>query len=85
MMTDGSPPSGATPEPPPTQFATGSGQVPPERPPDPVGPFIRPPGPRRRRRDWPILIVAMILASLVMVGCCLAGFAVYSGYGVRIR
>lgn len=64
-----------------TRFATRNGQVPPVRPPDPITPFIRPPGPRRRRREWPILIAVMIVAGLVMAACCIAGFGIFTSYG----
>jgi hypothetical protein len=47
-------------------------------PPDPILPFIAPPVPRRRRSDWPVLVIALIIAALVMAGCCIAGFALYT-------
>jgi hypothetical protein len=59
----------------PPTFATGHGQVPPVRPPDPIQPFI-PTSIPRRRADWPVLVVVMIAAMLVLLGCCLAGYTV---------
>jgi hypothetical protein len=43
----------------------------------PFGPYIAPPVGRRRRGDWRALAIALVLAILVMVGCCLAGFALF--------
>lgn len=36
--------------------------------------------PRRRRSDWPILTFALVVAAAVMIGCCLAGFALFSAW-----
>lgn len=68
-------------QPKPQRYSTGRGQVPPTRPLDPILPYIAPPVPRRRRSDWPVLVFALIVSGLVMAGCCIAGFALYSGYG----
>jgi hypothetical protein len=65
----------------PNRYATGIGQRHPTRPLDPIRPYMAPPVARRRRSDWPVMIFAMVVAALVMVGCCIAGFALYSGYG----
>jgi hypothetical protein len=65
----------------PNRYATGIGQRQPTRPLDPIRPYMAPPVARRRRSDWPVMIFAMILAALVMVGVCLAGFALYTAYG----
>lgn len=45
-------------------------------PPDPVTPFIAPP--RKRRRDWPVLVFALVIAALALAVCCLAGFALFA-------
>jgi hypothetical protein len=45
--------------------------------PDAFQPYIAPPVARRRRGDWRALVIALVLSALVMVGCCLAGFAVF--------
>lgn len=60
---------------------TAPGVVPPSRPPDPIVPFLAPPLPRRRGRDWGILVFALVASSIIMAGCCIAGFAIYNGYG----
>jgi hypothetical protein len=52
------------------------------RPLDPIVPYLPPPVARRRRSDWPVMVLVMVIASIVMVGFCVAGFAFYSGYGV---
>ncbi len=91
MVTDGSPPpeeppkeSLEEPEEPPADTGephrVTTPALPPKRPPDPIGPFLRPPGPRRRSRDWPVLVFALIVSVLVMAGCCIAGLAVYTGF-----
>src|SRR5262245_46241377 len=64
----------------PQRYATGIGQRQPTRPPDPIQPYMPPPVARRRRSEWPVMIFAIVIAGLVLVGCCLAGFAFYSGY-----
>jgi hypothetical protein len=51
------------------------------RPPDPVAPFVAPPVSRRRRSDWPVLVVALVISSLILAGCCIAGFALYASKG----
>jgi len=68
-------------QPKPQRYSTGRGQVPPAHPLDPILPYIAPPVRRRRRSDWPVLLLALIVSGLVMAGCCIAGFALYSGYG----
>lgn len=40
-------------------------------------PYVAPPVTRRRRSDWPVLVFALVVATIVMAGFCLAGFAVY--------
>ena len=40
-------------------------------------PYVAPPVTRRRRSDWPVLVFALIVATIVMAGFCIAGFAVY--------
>lgn len=55
-------------------------QIPPSVPLDPILPYISPPVPRRRRSDWPVLVLALIVSALVMMTCCIAGFALYNGY-----
>jgi hypothetical protein len=46
-------------------------------------PYVAPPVTRRRRSDWPVLVFALVVATIVMAGCCLAGFAVYVQHGVK--
>jgi hypothetical protein len=65
----------------PNRYAGGLGHLTPQRPLDPVGPYTPPPVARRRRSDWSVMMFAMVITSIVMVGCCLAGFAIYSAYG----
>jgi hypothetical protein len=65
----------------PSRHQPAFGQIPPSVPQDPILPYIAPPVPRHRRSDWPVVVVAMIISALVMAGCCIAGFALYSGYG----
>lgn len=55
-------------------------QIPPAVPLDPILPYISPPVPRRRKSDWPVLVIALIVSALVMMTCCIAGFALYNGY-----
>lgn len=50
-------------------------------PPDPVVPFVAPPVSRRRRSDWPVLVVALVISSLVLAGCCVAGYVLYASKG----
>jgi hypothetical protein len=50
-------------------------------PPDPVVPFVAPPVSRRRRSDWPVLVVALVVSSLVLAGCCIAGYVLYASKG----
>jgi disulfide bond formation protein DsbB len=57
------------------------GEVPPTRPLDPIRPYIAPRTGRRRRSDWPVLVFALIVWCLIMAGCCIAGFAIYTAYG----
>jgi hypothetical protein len=64
----------------PQRYHPARGQVPPSVPLDPILPYISPPVPRRRRSDWPVLAVALVVAALVMAVCCIAGFAIYFGY-----
>ena len=65
----------------PSRYHPAYGEIPPSVPLDPILPYVAPPVPRRRRSDWPVLVVAMIISALVMAGCCIAGFALYTGYG----
>ncbi len=61
-------------------FGTELGQVPLRRPPNPIGPFISGVVPKKRL-EWPILIVVMVLAAIIMTAWCLAGFAIASRSG----
>jgi hypothetical protein len=67
---------------PPPVFSSGRYQFPgspsTSRPHDPVVPFVAPPVSRRRRSDWPVLVVALIISAIVLAGCCIAGYAVYA-------
>jgi hypothetical protein len=47
------------------------------RPPEAINPYVAPPVSRRRRSEWPVLLVALVLSGLIMAGFCLAGFALY--------
>jgi hypothetical protein len=69
----------------PQRYATGIGQRQPTRPLDPIQPYMPPPVARRRRSDWPVMIFVMVIAGLIMVGCCLAGFALYTAYNPFTR
>jgi hypothetical protein len=35
---------------------------------------------RGRRSDWPVLVFALVVAAIVTLGCCLAGFAAFSAW-----
>jgi hypothetical protein len=35
---------------------------------------------RSRRSDWPVLVFALVVAAIVTIGCCLAGFAGFSAW-----
>jgi len=35
---------------------------------------------RRRRSDWPVLVFALVVAAIVTIGCCLAGFPAFSAW-----
>jgi hypothetical protein len=35
---------------------------------------------RSRRSDWPVLVFALVVAAIVTLGCCLAGFAAFSAW-----
>jgi hypothetical protein len=65
----------------PARYAAGIGQRQPTKPLDPIRPYMAPPVARRRRSDWSVMIFVMVFASLMMVGCCIAGYALYSVYG----
>jgi hypothetical protein len=69
----------------PQTYRTGRYQVsrvpPPTQPPDPILPFIAPPVPRRRRSDWPVLLVALIISAIVLAACCIAGYVLYLSNG----
>src|SRR5262252_1916334 len=41
-------------------------------------PYVAPPVSRRRRSDWPVLVLALIVATIVMLAFCLGGFALYA-------
>lgn len=56
----------------------GRRRVPPMRPPEALNSYVAPRVKRRRRSDWPVLVVALIVAGLIMAGCCIAGFALYT-------
>jgi hypothetical protein len=64
-----------------TAVTRGSRRSPPMRPPQ----FVAPPVNRRRRSDWPVLLVVLIVVGLVMAGCCIAGFALYSAKGAPFK
>jgi hypothetical protein len=70
---------------PPPVFTSGRygfADLPPGRhPPDPMVPFVAPPVSRRRRSDWPVLVVALVVSSLVLAGCCIAGYVLYASKG----
>ena len=59
-------------------FTRGSG---PTHPPDPILPYVAPPVARRRRSDWPVLVVALVISSIVLAACCIAGYVLYAGRG----
>jgi len=69
----------------PQTYRTGCYQVsrvpPPTQPPDPILPFIAPPVARRRRSDWPVLLVALIISAIVLAACCIAGYVLYLSNG----
>jgi hypothetical protein len=48
-------------------------------PTDPVWPFVSRIK-RKRRSDWPVLVFALVVAAIVTMGCCLAGFAGFSAW-----
>jgi hypothetical protein len=48
-------------------------------PTDPVWPFVSRVK-RKRRSDWPVLVFALVVAAIVTMGCCLAGFAGFSAW-----
>lgn len=48
-------------------------------PTDPIWPFISRVK-RSRRSDWPVLVFALVVAAIVTMGCCLAGFAAFSAW-----
>ncbi len=58
-------------------FTRGERGQAPMRPPEAIKPYVAGPVRRRRRSDWPVLLVALVVAGLVMGGCCIAGFAFY--------
>jgi hypothetical protein len=55
--------------------------VAPMAPPEALNAYVAPRVPRRRRKDWPVLMLALVISALVFVGCCIAGFAMYSTKG----
>jgi hypothetical protein len=69
----------------PQTYRTGRYQVsrvpPPTQPPDPILPFIAPPVARKRRSDWPVLLVALIISAIVLAACCIAGYVLYLSNG----
>jgi hypothetical protein len=46
-----------------------------------VIPFIAPPVSRRPRSDWPVLVVALVVAAIVLAACCIAGYALFAARG----
>lgn len=70
---------------PPPLYSGGRYQAsrvtPPAYPPDPILPFIAPPVPRRRRSDWPVLVLALIVSAVLLAACCIAGYALYTSKG----
>jgi len=74
--------------PPAPDFAIGrySYDSPPvDHPPDPIRPFINAGVPRKRRSDWPVMVLAIVVATLVLSAFCLAGFALYSKQNPFVR
>jgi hypothetical protein len=51
----------------------------PPGPPEELNRYIAPRSPWRRRRDWPALVIALVVSAIVFVGCCIAGFALANG------
>jgi hypothetical protein len=49
----------------------------PVAPPFQTAPTTRRPG-RRNKNDWTALVVALVIATVVMAACCLAGLALFS-------
>jgi hypothetical protein len=47
-------------------------------PTDPLRPYSSGFAKRKRRPEWPVLIFALVVVAIVVVGCCLAGFALFS-------
>jgi hypothetical protein len=56
--------------------------LPPPMPPvPPTTPYVRPVPSRRgvrRGNDWTALVVALIVSTVIMAACCLAGLALFS-------
>jgi hypothetical protein len=63
----------------------GRRRVAPMRPPEALHSYVAPRTSRRRRADWPVLVIALVVAGLVMAGCCVAGFALYSTKGAPFK
>jgi hypothetical protein len=67
------------PKPGPKDTGKYPGKVPPlSMPPDPLRPYSSGFSPRKRRPEWPVLIFALVVVAVVIVGCCLSGFALFS-------
>ena len=67
------------PKPGPKDTGKYKGEVPPlTLPPDPLRPFSSGFVKRKRGREWPVLVFALVVVVVVVVGCCLAGFALFS-------
>lgn len=49
-------------------------------PTDPVRPFVSRGVPRKRGSDWPVFVFALVVAAVVTMGCCLAGFATFAAW-----
>jgi hypothetical protein len=69
----------APPKPDPETVGRYPFEAPPiTQPPDPIRMFLGSPKPRRRRSDWPVLVLALVVAAVVTAACCLSGFALFS-------
>jgi hypothetical protein len=66
----------------PQQLNKGRGKFHPTVPWDPLRPYISWPKKRKRRSDWPVLVIALIVTAITLVIFCLGGFALFRKYGV---
>lgn len=57
-------------------------QIPPSIPQDPLAPYLNPGVPRKRKSDWPVLMVALVVAALLAAAFCAIGLTIYTrSYG----